>query len=147
MLGDVATPFPRCHRDDLQRRTLRETDWPELEIPEDAKSWIRDLDTLAESQRQEKMGGDYLQAVQGTIRVRNQTHYSSIACSFPTNISYLFFAEFACCPHRGLVQASWEEEIRIGPPLPRVRSIGLWTEEAGQNRTGVRLRCRRAKGG
>jgi hypothetical protein len=102
-------------------------------MPEDAKSWIRDLDKLAESQRQEKMDCDYLQAVQDTIRVRNQTRHSSIACSrFPTNVPYLLSAEFICSPHWRLVQAYWEEEIRIGPALPRVRSISLWTEEAGQ---------------
>jgi len=39
-----------------------------LEIPEDAKDGIRELDRLAESQRQEKMDGDFLQAVQDTIR-------------------------------------------------------------------------------
>jgi len=52
----------------LTRRTYRDSDWPELEIPEDAKGWIRELDILAESQRQEKMDSDYLQAVQDTIR-------------------------------------------------------------------------------
>ncbi|KAF9792509.1 apoptosis inhibitory protein 5-domain-containing protein [Thelephora terrestris] len=52
----------------LTRRTYRENDWPELEIPEDAKSGIRELDRLAESQRLEKMDSDYLQAVQDTIR-------------------------------------------------------------------------------
>lgn len=51
----------------------REREWPELEIPEDAKNGIRELGKLAESQSQEKTDGDYLQAVQDTIRVRNQT--------------------------------------------------------------------------
>jgi len=99
------TPYPRHHlRNHLQRTTNRDNAWPELEIPEDAKNGIRELDVLAESQRQEKMDSDYLQAVQDTIRVRNQTHCSSIAFSrFPTNVSYAFSAEVACHPRRRLV--------------------------------------------
>jgi hypothetical protein len=79
---EAPTPYPRRHlRDHLQRTTSRSNDWPDLEIPEDAKNGIRELDKLAESQRQEKMDSDCLQAVQDTIRVRNQTHCSSIECS------------------------------------------------------------------
>lgn len=101
----------------------RDNAWPEWEISEDAKSGIKELERLAESQRKERTDSDYLQAVQDTIRVRNQTHSSFIICSrFPTNVSYLFSAGVACHSHRSLVQAWWEEEIRVGPALPRVRS-------------------------
>jgi len=52
----------------LTRTTNRDNDWPELDIPEEAKNGIRELDGLAESQRQGNGDGDYLQAVQDTIR-------------------------------------------------------------------------------
>ncbi|KAF9653214.1 hypothetical protein BDM02DRAFT_3183159 [Thelephora ganbajun] len=52
----------------LTRITNRDNAWPELEIPEDAKDGIKELDRLAESQRQEKVDSGYLQAVQDTIR-------------------------------------------------------------------------------
>lgn len=93
---------PRHHlRNHLQRTTNQDNAWPELEIPEDAKDGIRELDRQAESQRREKMDCDFLQAVQDTIRVRNQTYCSSLVYSqFPTNVSYLFSAEAICRPHR-----------------------------------------------
>lgn len=104
-VGDVTTPYPRHHlRNHLQRTANRDNAWPELEIPDDAKNGIMELDRLAESQRQEQMDSDHLQAVQNTIRVRNQTHCSSIARSrFPTNVSYLFSAEVTCCSHWRLI--------------------------------------------
>lgn len=52
----------------LTRRTNREYEWPELEIPEDAKNGIKELDGLAESQSKGKMDNAHLQAVQDTIR-------------------------------------------------------------------------------
>jgi hypothetical protein len=113
-------------RNHSQRTVNRENAWPELEIPDDAKNGIRELGRQAESQHKEKTDSDYLQAVQDTIRVRNQTHLSSVICSrFPTNVSYLFSAEVACHPHRRLVQAWCEEEIRVGSALPRVGSNDL----------------------
>jgi len=81
---------------------------------------------MAESQRQEQMDGDYLEAVQDIIRVRNQTYCSSIAYSrFPTNVSYLFSAEVAYRSRWRLVQAWWEEEIRVRSALSRGRTDDL----------------------
>jgi len=95
-------------------------------MSDDAKNGVRELEKLAESQRKEEMDSDYLETVQDTIRVRNQTYSSSIICSrLPTNVSYLSFTETACHSLRRLVQAWWKEKIRIRSALPRVRSNDL----------------------
>lgn len=88
------TPFPKRHlRDHLQRMTYRDIDWPELEIPEDAKEMLKELDKLAEFQRQEKMDDECLQAVQDTIRVRSSTRYPSTACSQFRRIFLIYFIQ------------------------------------------------------
>lgn len=109
--------------DRLQRTLNRDNAWPEWEISDDAKNGIKELERLAESQREEGMDSDYLQAVQNTITVRNQTRSSSIICSrFPTNVLYLWSAGIACHSHRKLTQTRWEEEVRVRSTLPRVRA-------------------------
>lgn len=106
MWGGVATPYTRYHlRDHLQRRVYREHEWPELEIPEDAKNGIRELDKLAESQRQEKMDSDYLQAVQDTIRVRNQTFLTRPLFPISDECLLSVSAELTLTLPRWLVQA------------------------------------------
>ena len=81
-------------------------------MSDDAKNGVRELEKLAESQQKEKMDSDYLETVQDTIRVRNQTYSSSIICSrLPTNVSYLSITETTCHSLRRLIQAWWKEEI------------------------------------